>query len=381
MSWFKNSTFFEKICALAFIFFAIISCITTAHSLTLTFGLSFMPDWAVFVTMFIVAFFVYILTSYCFKQMIDSNNDAYCASIHKSTRARKIMFWRGLLGVIFFWLVISLPTNIHSMLFVKEAKDVAKAELGAQREVLDEQYKMTDHEIIDAFHTDSATLMQKVGDLRERFEAEVTHQGRPGLGDSAKAILNRIEIVCNRKIGSYFITTGVQKIVPTDIVKMYDPKIFSLRDSTISKIKGNYYVRLDRKYKDKLMSHINEIDATLVGLDNAIISIDDAHIAINNIYNTNESLKNAIYDKMETLKDKEKGHVPENVERYHRYRLSRLYNVYHAVVDDFFNKRLPFDMLYLILCAAILDIAALVFSGIAFRGQIKTNNNNNFLND
>lgn len=380
MSWFKTSTFFEKICALAFLCFAVISCITTAHSLTLTFGLSFAPDWAVFTVMFIIAFFVYVLTSYCFKQMIDSNSDAYCASIHKTVADRRKMFWLGLLGVTFFWLAISLPTNIHSMLYVKEAGKVASAELGTQKEVLETEYNLTDQSIISAFHKDSTELVKKVGDLREKFAAEVNHRSRPGLGDSAKYILNSIEIACNsRSVGSVFITSGVQNLSPKDIVDYYDPQIVSLRDRTLEEIKGNYIKRLNPTYKAKLDSLIKTINKTQNGLNETTITVSDARKTINNIYNFNDTLKVAVWDKMEVLQNEEDGHIPENVKHYNNYRTERLYNVYHVVVEDFFKGLLPFDMLYLILFAALLDIAALVFSGIAFRGQVNNNANNNFL--
>ena len=380
MNWFKNSSFFEKICALAFVFFAVISCITTAHSLTLTFGLSFMSERAVFMMMFIIAFFVYLLTSYCFKQMIDSNNNDYCASVHKSLTDRKKMFWFGLMGVIFFWIAISLPTNIHSMAYAKEAHNVARAELGAQKEVFEEQYKMSDQDIISAFREDSSQFMKKVGDLRDKFEKEVTHYGRPGLGDSAKAILNCIEIACDCPVGSFFITSGMQGQSPSKIVEYYDPIIVSLRDRYMETVKGNYLERLDKGYKAKLDSLIQKINTAQVGLDEGTISVNDARKTINEIYYTTQSLKYAILDKMEILKDKDKGHVPDNVERYNNYRLERLYNVYFVVFQDFFKGLLPFDMLYLILFAALLDIAALIFSGIAFRGQVTNKPNINHLN-
>jgi len=381
MSWFKQSTAFEKICAAAFVFLATISCLATAQSLTLTLGLDFLPFWATLILAFILSVFVYILTSYCFKQMIDSHNDKYCASIHKTVPDRRKMFWGGLLGVLFFWIICSLPTNTHSMLHMKVAKQVALAELDKQKEVLSNKLILTDIDFKKDFRNDSSQLSTSIGILREKFANEVTHQGRPGLGDSAKVILHNIEIKCEVPVGSHFITTGFENVAPNIIVETFDPQINKLCEKRIDVLRGIRDNKIADSYNEKIAlgNLISSISDARDGLKNGKINVTQARKVIDDGYSYNSDYEKEMLDKIEVLKKEEDGHNPNNIKSYVTYRIDRLYSVFN-VWGDFFSGKLPkeFDMLYWIMWAAILDIAALIFSGIAFRGKV--NNTRQVLN-
>lgn len=370
--WFENSTVFEVFCAVAFVFMATLSCLATAQSLCLTLGLEILPAWLTFILVFILVFMLYVLTSYFLIKMINSLSDKYCAKNNIKMSERRNTFIGSLFGVILLWLICSMPTNTHSMLYQKEAKRVATAELDKQKEVFDSKLNLTDVDFIEEFQRDSSKLCTRIGILREKFANEVNHQGRPGLGDSAKVILHNIEILCNEPAGSYFITTDFQSVQPNKIVEIFDQQIATICNKRIGQLRGERDNKIANKAKARqdLGKKINAIISTKDELKNGIITVNEARKVIDDGYSFNTDYEQEILDKVELLKNKDNGHEPDNVKSYVTYRTIRMYSVFN-VWWDFFSGKLPkeFDMPYWIIWSLILDISALIFSCIAFRGK------------
>jgi len=377
MSWLKKSDPFEKFCAVAFVFFATLSCLATAQSLTLTLGLEILPPGLTFVFAFILVFMLYALTSYLLVQIVNSLNDKYCAMNNIKLTQRRSIFIGSLLGVILLWLVCSMPTNTHSMLHMREAKAVASAELDKQNEVFSQQLKLTDIDFIEQFQKDSAELVEKVEVDRKRFYDEVANPDRTGLGHIAESILNDIERDCGYDAGTYFVVIKMNDKSQSEINRIkqyYDPKISGLRTIRLDRMRNERDSRISNMIPDKqkLNKLISNIIKTKEGLKNGNVSINEARLVIDEGYSTDSLYEQRILDKIEVLKDKEGGHKAENVKQYNTYRIDRMYSVFN-VWGDFFSGRLPkeFDMPYWILWAIILDIAAFIFSTIAFRAKNK----------
>lgn len=380
MSWFRNSTAFEKVCAAAFVFLATLSCLATAQSLTLTLELEFLPSWATLILAFILSVFVYILTSYCFKQMIDSHNDKYCASIHKTISDRKKMFWGGLLGVLFFWIICSLPTNTHSMLHMKVAKTVALAELENQLQIFKKATITDKNTLYHEHYTDSVRTRRDFQRFKDNLDFEVTRKDEEGFGPKARRIVEQVKSRFKpeiQKIGFVFETPRTS-LTDDQLLVFYKDQFDNLANQIAN---DQYTLYLIRKQKwdeetADLKQKISRIENSITFLKQKGNSIGDAKDVIDDGYNQ-QTYKEQILNNAEVLKDPSKGHEPSNVEKYNIYRIDRLYSVFN-VWGDLFRGKLPkeFDMLYWIMWAAILDIAALIFSGIAFRGKV--NNNINF---
>lgn len=377
MSWLKNSEPFEKFCAVAFVFLATLSCLATAQSLTLTLGLEILPSWLTFIFAFILVFMLYALTSYLLVQIVNSLNDKYCAVKNIKLPQRRSIFIGSSLGVILLWLVCSMPTNTHSMLHMREAKAVATAELDKQNEVFHQQLKLTDIDFIEHFQEDSIALVEKVEVDRKRFHDEVKNPDRIGLGQYAESILNNIERDCGYDAGTYFVLIKMNDKSQSEvnrIIKHYDPKISGLRDIRLDRMRNERDNRIANMIPDKqkLNDLIGSIKKTKEGLKIGSVSINEARLVIDDGYSADSLYEQRILDKIEVLKVKEEGHKSGNVKQYNTYRIDRLYSVFN-VWGDFFSGKLPkeFDMPYWILWALILDIAAFIFSTIAFRGKTK----------
>lgn len=378
--WLKNSTLFEKFCAVAFVFLATLSCLATAQSLTLTLGVEFLPFWVTLVFAFILSVFVYTLTAFCFKLMIDSCNDKYCASIHKTISDRKVMYWSGLLGVLFFWVICSLPTNTHSMLHMKVTKEVALAELDNQLQIFKKATITDKNSLYNEFYRDSVEMRRYITQIKGDLDFEVNRSDDEGFGPRAKRIVEKVQSHYKNEIVKInFIfedpRANGQAMNDDQLLDFYKTQLDNLSNQLVSDRHAEYIVRLnslDTETAD-INKKIADIERTIAFLKKKGNNIGNAKEVIDDGYNQ-LSYKEQILNNVEELKDPSKGHDPNNVKKYNIYRIDRLYSVFN-VWSDFFSGKLPkeFDMLYWIMWAAILDIAALIFSGIAFKGKVNNN--------
>ena len=187
----NEKSLFQKICAVAFLVFAIISCVATAQSLSLTLEME-IPSWLSFAMMFVFAFGIYLLTSYCFKLVVDAcNMDVY-------VEHRRRDFVLGIFGVVLFWVVCSMPTNTHSLFYTKVIDKVVVAELDNQKETLNTELELLGMDINVQKDREISILESEVATLRDRFISEIEHTDRPGLGPEAFSILRNIEVKCGK---------------------------------------------------------------------------------------------------------------------------------------------------------------------------------------
>ena len=364
---------FQKICAIAFFLFAIISCVATAQSLCLTLGLGG-PQWLIFVLAFVFAFGLYLLTSYCFKLVIDSQN--YQFFMRKEDRRRDFVL--GLLGVALLWIICSMPTNTHSLLYTKVIDKVVVAELDNQRAVFNDAFNLTDKDITEKYHRDISFLESSVKEKWALFINEINNTNRIGYGPEAKAILADIKVLCGKeREDNYYIETTQKNTSPAErerIKKHFEPQINNLLEWAKNNRKTLYDQEIANNVQEKdiLDKRIKKIDGTKSMLRANDIDhqtkILNARTVIDDGYNQ-PAYREKILDNMEVLSDSKIGHKDSNVKYYNFYKTERLHSVF-KVWGDFLSHRmqnLDFDMLYWIIISIIIDIAGLAFFGIAFR--------------
>lgn len=365
-----EKTLFQKICAGAFLIFAVISCIATAQSLCLTLELQ-VPFWVMFVIAFVFAFGLYLLTSYCFKLVIDAlNMDVY-------VEHRRRDFILGILGVLLFWLVCSMPTNTHSLLYTKVVDTVVVAELDNQKEVLSDESLKQNEDLINECDQEVRRLRSRVGELQSQFMSEVIHPDRPGFGDRAKGYLQQIEELLGMDRGAIMqdvTIEGQSQARRNEIAEFGRQQIENLLNLKVEDIMREYDVKISNnsQEKNKLIALISDIDRVKANMKDSSIGhqdrIKEARRVINAGYNLPD-YRDLILDNVETLKNERVGHTDSNVEKYKIYKTERLHNVF-KMWGDYFKGRmsdLDFDMMYWIIISIIIDIAGLVFFAIAFR--------------
>lgn len=368
----NEKSLFQKICAVAFLIFAIISCVATAQSLSLTLEMK-MPMWLSFSMMFIFAFGIYLLTSYCFKLVIDAcNMDVY-------VEHRRRDFVLGTFGVLLFWLVCSMPTNTHSLFYTKVIDKVIVAELDNQKAVLNNEVGLLETGINTKYDNLVSQVKDQVKTLTKQFIAEIDNTNRFGLGDEAFNILINIEAICGKKPDEFFGNrhTKQQNTSARERLRIknhYIPQIDNLLQLTVDKLNEERNVEIVRKEDKKglLKEHIKKIEDVTSYQNNSDVPHQDrinaARLVLANAYN-NPDYRDKILDNVEVLIDANAGHKDSNVESYKIYKTERLHSVF-KLWGDYLNgkmQNLDFDMFYWVIISLIIDIAGLLFFAIAFR--------------
>lgn len=366
----NEKSLFQKICTVAFLVFAIISCVTTAQSLSLTLEMG-IPYWISFAMMFIFAFGIYLLTSYCFKLVIDAcNMDVYVDH-------RRRDFVLGIFGVLLFWLVCSMPTNTHSLFYIKVIDKVVIAELDNQKETLNTELQLLGMDINAQKDKEIELLKSEVATLRDRFITEINHTDRPGLGVEAFNILKDIEVKCGVNPDSYFLHTTQRNTSGSErerIKKHYIPQINNLLKQKIDEINAvrEREIAYNAEKKNLLSNYITKIEQVKDYQRNLDVPHQDrikaARSVLDNAYN-NPDYRDKILNNVEVLVDANAGHKDNNVESYKIYKTERLHSVFKLWGDYLSGKmqNLDFDMFYWVIISLIIDIAGLLFFAIAFR--------------
>lgn len=342
---------FLKIFSLvAFVAFAAVSCWSTTESLFLTLESAQIPKWV----FWIAVVGLYVLTSICFKMMLDTfNQNVYMEK-------RTVKFVVSLLGVALLWLVFSMPTNAHTFFYKQMAKATAVKEL-----------KHIDGELSNL--TDTTVYINKYADEWNQYEAkvmlaldqlkhEIDNPQRYGFGPEAEAKLANIENLFGVKTGTIDRrgTRNTSKQERNAVCKYYDNVVKEQLDV-------------------KLTQHKTKISAFLADFQTKINEVKPIRRQIEKVLN---DLDNPTFDREEVLKQ-----ARQVIEKSYAVLESSFGNLYKAdpsvyrsdrlikvtkVWGDYFRgefKDTNYTLWYWILLSIIVDIAAFAFFDIAFKKE------------
>lgn len=357
----------EKFYVVAFVFFATISCIASAKSLCLTFG---MKGWILFILAIIGFFFLYYFTGQNFTKILNSLDDDYCTKKDIGKRRSRKMLFGGIAWVAFLWLIFSFPTNTHSLMFFRNSEKAVKDELENLKQVLQSKSDNKRYELKTGFESDSTQIASYFDTRKKDLDTEVNREDRRGFQERAKTIVDGVKMTYRTQMieMEYRFNDPQTSLSDIDMLSFYVREFDKLCNALIG-VRRNKYIQdiselnLQTKDLDKITTNISNI------LEAKTIDVETARKVIQEGKNL-QAFKDDILDKAEELWVPSKGHTPDNVKRYNVYPIERLYSVFN-VWGDYFSNRIPadFDMLYCILISLILDIVALGFYGAAFKGK------------
>lgn len=118
----RNLNFSKLFCILAFIGLAGFSCFWTAESLYI---------WQPSITLagaWLIAVVFYVVASLCFSRFI-KGFEKYGDFGQGLFASRGGHLFFGLTGLLIFWLMVSLPTNTHTLLYRASIKEIIKSDL------------------------------------------------------------------------------------------------------------------------------------------------------------------------------------------------------------------------------------------------------------
>ena len=181
-----NENKYKKISfLLLYLAFAGVSCWATAESLHLLMsGFPLALCWIVTIGFFIVA-------SIGTKVIVDSlNKDVY-------QEKRTLKFCLGILIVLFFWGVCSMPTNTHTFFYRQVVADVTTADLATTKNYLtdirDNKKSQLDYQM------DVEKITRQVNSKLVDLEGEIDSPTNVGDGPKAKQILYEISQILRCK--------------------------------------------------------------------------------------------------------------------------------------------------------------------------------------
>ena len=173
----EQKNYLKLIWMVAFIAFAAVSCWATAESLHLL--LSSWPlamCWVVTVGFFIIA-------SLGTKMIVDSLNQ----NIYLEKRGLRLV--GGIVIVLIFWLICSMPTNTHTFFYRTVINDKVNTDISTTRGYLSQIKNNTNNKTQATVKVNE--LKNNVDVLLGELEAEIKNEVNPGFGPKSKEILRK----------------------------------------------------------------------------------------------------------------------------------------------------------------------------------------------
>ncbi|MBR6926041.1 MAG: hypothetical protein IKH52_02370 [Bacteroidaceae bacterium] len=334
-----------------FVIFAGVSCWATAESLHLL--LSSWPKLAVyFVT---IGFF--IIASIGTKLIVDSLN----TSVFIEKRGMRL--FGGIILLLVFWLLFSMPTNTHTFFYRTAISDLVNNDISTTKGYLS-QIQNNSHNKKQA-EDKVKDLKNKVDALLGELGAEIMNEANPGFGPKAKEILRRFaDLLGVDKIDplSY---KGTSKQDRERLCDAYRTKIYMMAQSKTDNIIKNI--------ENPSPNLINDAKRDIKNLDLAKKYMNEGRLDINDaddVKNVCEQL-NTGYNTIKIGKDFVNFSSEQDEKLYTATnpvtRVTRMLSVFHVWGDYLKGMFSGYGFIYWIMISILVDIAAFIFFDLAFR--------------
>lgn len=336
-------------CIIGFLILAGISCWATEQSLHLLLPAGW-PEilvWGITIAFFVVA-------SYGTKMIVD-------ALTSKSfMENRRGILVGGILLTVFFWLLMSMPTNTHTFFYNDKIGSVITKDIETTNKYLTQ--------IVDR-GTSSTMVLDSVGTkMKDAVEEERAHIVRQFNGDEPPYKRGNGEMI-SRHINN------INNILKSSIKQ--DLNYNSANPSILNK----YQVEIDKALADALKTHTisqqsaeaaNTQRKRLAALNDSIQdNIATGNLSEPEIKQCEKELKDG-YNIVSTNKtfvdfdkntDDEAVYTKENAET----RTKRMASVIDVFFVDFLSGKYPASFLYYVILSILVDVGAFIFFDIAFK--------------
>lgn len=346
----EQNKFLRIFALVAFVAFAAVSCWSTTESLFLTLENAQIPKWV----FWIAVVGLYVLTSICFKMVVDSfNQNIY-------VEHRTVKFVIGFLGMIVLWIAFSMPTNSHTFFYKQMAKSTAVKEM----KHVDVQLEDLSNEeaFLTSYNAKWNEFQSGVAMDLDQLKHEIDNPQRYGFGPEAEAKLAKIEDDFSLKTGTITRrgTRNTKKEERNAVCQYYDNVVKEQlevkkeqHDLEVAKALADFRQRMANvgPIRSAIKTTLDQLDDPKYDKE-AVLK--NARTVIGRAYAELESQFNGLYKYDETI-----------------YRSDRLVKV-TKVWGDYFKGRFSntdFTLWYWILLAVIVDIAAFAFFSIAFKKE------------
>lgn len=353
------------ICLVAFIGLAGFSCFWTAESLYI-----WLPSLTIYGAWLIAVVF-YLVASLCFSKLLKSldRKEDFYGKLFGRTGAFLLSF----LGLVLFWLVVSLPTNTHTLLYRSSIKTTITNELTKTKGYLDALTQSNSR--IKEVDQKYANKSDAVNALCLRLIAEMDNPSRIGIGVRFNTILSEMEVELSKDMANPFVFQRVNSPGTTRAQWL----------TTINYYKEQAYAQL-QLYRAQCDREINQIRAAMGSKElRALINNTTKSLAdINNMKGiSNTIIEQAVSDLRNDyafiktnanyidFEEGDKEIYTCESPKPEAEQMRSVPDVWHDYLfTDKYDKGYGFG--WWVLIAALVDVAAFVFFNLAFNEK---NNN------
>lgn len=349
---------------LLYLILAGISCWATEQSLHLLLPAGW-PEilvWGITIAFFVVASLgtALIVDSLTSTEFVDN---------------RKLKLWGGILLVVFFWLIMSMPTNTHTFFYHHKIGDVIKEDIEITNKYLSQ--------IIDRGTSSSLVLDERGKQMKDFVESQRTHIVAQFHGAEPPFKAGN-----GPRIGEYL--KNINDTLNSSIIQ--NPNYYS-KDPAIL---NEYQIQIDKALADALKTHVISEQSVqnarkqmkrLSALNDSIKDpIATGRLSEGEIRQCENELKDGynIVSRNKTFIDFEKKahkHVINDDEVVYTKengdtRTKRMASVIDVFFVDFLSGKYPASFWYYVILSILVDIAAFIFFDIFFSSAFKNNNYN-----
>ncbi|MBR0036340.1 MAG: hypothetical protein IJP70_01730 [Bacteroidales bacterium] len=335
---------------IAFLVLAAISCWATEHSFHLL--IKWMPEpfvWGLTIAFFIVA-------SYGTKMIVDALNKDLWMDHRRRT------FWIGIILVLIFWLLMSMPTNTHTFFYNHNIGNKVQEDLTTTKTYL-EQIKSRQN-VDSAYFSIHDEVYNKFKLVQAEFNA-TGGTGNRGNGKYVRDLLGDINPILEKEIPGSAIKFNDEKWAWNNTDQSILTGYVNQMNKSLKAIKDQNYT-VSRTAATEASEDIRKIDLMTDTIKTMVetgsIHEDVITQAEGVILSGYTCIKNnQKFVKFKNSKDKEL-YTAENLETNTKRMLS--------VIDvwmDFFRGKYPISFLFYVLLSVLVDVAAFIFFDFAFK--------------
>lgn len=333
---------------IAFLILAGISCWATEKSLhmLLPAGWPEILVWGITIAFFVVA-------SIGTKLIADS------LMSNEFVENRKGKLWGGIFLVIFFWLIMSMPTNTHTFFYNDKIGSTISKDIETTNKYLQQVVDMGTSSTV-VLDEEGKRMKDAVEEQRRHIVAQFNGDEAPYKRGNGKKIGEHLEII-NKTLNSSIQQDPRYNSQDPTILNGYQVEInkalsHALRTHTISE----QSVQAAKKQKkrlaalnDSIQDHIASTSLTEAEIRQCEKELKDGY----NIVSTNKT-----FVQFDKNSDDEEVYTKENAET----RTKRMSSVIDVFFVDFLKGKYPGSFWYYVILSILVDVAAFIFFDIAF---------------
>lgn len=337
----------------AFLAFAAVSCWATTESLHLL-----LPNWPLPLC-WIVTIGFFVIASLGTKMIVDSlNQDIYLEK-------RGIRLIGGIILVLIFWLICSMPTNTHTFFYRATITDITTQDLSTTKSYL--QQLRDNIKTAEFIKKKSDQLESDVNAQVIALENEIDNIANPGFGDKAKSHLDKIATTLQISHIPVLSYTGTTPKQIKQLKQQYRTMIYELLKKRKQELQTNYSSPQEKLFKPEatlLIKNIETMEEHIANMgaqgtiDNNIIS--QADIVLKKSY----AVIRSYADFIDFRSEADKNHYLTNDQVT---KISRMLSVIDVWKDYFAGRFVGRGFLFWIIVSILVDVAAFIFFDIAFK--------------